>query len=493
MKFKSLTSLLISAAMAASCMSGLAVTASAEEGSYTVSIGTITGGSIGDVMLVDPTATLAPTAAPEQTASPVTGLVPITESYAFIADNFTAAGAAAVAADTFFDGGKVYSALGNTVASNKQKSVINGTEYFNSLRLKGSQNYLEFIVGVNAEITVYSNIQNQSGKERAVAAGTTAGGTDMGHGEVEDGFFTFSAAAGTKVYLTGVNASDWATGGDMYIAGFTVTPAESMGAASVEASGAEALVSTLKANEGDTITVKAEDKALYDLTISTVPDVTVTAVEGKTGYYSFTMPAADTTVNAEYTANADKLPADQAWTSLDADLMAAASAAADGAAFGPVNGISGYGKWTNQASTAAYTHTNGVTYNFTSAFRAGSGGPTKRSFCFTPQQACIVTVAYTAQAGRPVYIYQGGTLLASGEDSAVNGVAATITADIEDPAAGDVIIYGGSSNKDIYGIFADYYDPSIVTYRNLSGNVIYSGAADTSALKLVFKDTKDGT
>lgn len=460
---------------------------------YTVSIGTITGGETGDVKLVDPNATAAPTATPEPTDPPVTGLVPITESYTFIADTYTDAGTSEIAANTYFDGGKVYSENGNKAASNKQKSEINGTEYYNSLRLKGSQDYIEFILGVDAQITVYSNIQNQEGKERATAAGTTAGGTDLGHGEVGVGTFTFTAAAETKVYLTGVNASDWATGGDMYIAGFTVTPAADLGTASVEADGAEVLVDSLKVKAGDTITVKAEDKSLYDLTISTDPEVTVTAVEGKTGYYTFTMPAADTVVNAEYIANASKLPEDQAWTTLDTELMTAATSAADGAAFGPVNGLSGYGSWVNHSSEATYTHTNGTTYSFKAGFQAGSGTATKKNFYFTPQQACIVTVAYSAQSGRPVNIYQGSTLLASGEEGSVNGVAAAISADVEDPTKGDIFIYGGSSNKDIYGIFADYYDPTVVTYRNLSGNVNYSGAADTSAFKIVFKDTNDGT
>ena len=94
---------------------------------------------------------------------------------------------------------------------------------------------------------------------------------------------------------------------------------------------------------------------------------------------------------------------------------------------------------------------------------------------------------------RPLYIYQGDTLLASGEEGAVDGVAATISADIEDISKGDVYIYGGSQNKDIFGIFADYYDPTVIVYRNVSGSINYTGTADTSNMKIVFTDTNDGT
>ncbi|MDO5398293.1 MAG: pectinesterase family protein [bacterium] len=191
------------------------------------------------------------------------------------------------------------------------------------------------------------------------------------------------------------------------------------------------------------------------------------------------------------TTKPGELPADEAWTSNDEELMTAATGAADGVAFGPVNGLSGIGGWKQQNASAAYTHTNGQTYTFTSAFRAGTGSESRRNFYFTPKQACIVTVAYTSQAGRPVYIYQGGKLLASGEEGTSGGVAATITADVEDPSLGDVYVYGGSSNKDIFAIFADYYDPNMIVNRRLSGKINYAGSE--TGLNVVFTDTKDQT
>ncbi len=203
---------------------------------------------------------------------------------------------------------------------------------------------------------------------------------------------------------------------------------------------------------------------------------------------SFTPAAAGSAVAA-----AEVVPDPQVWTSNDNDLMTAATGAADGVAFGPVNELSGYGKWAKHAVTAKYTH-NGTDYNFSNAFQAGSGSKNKRSFYFTPQQACIVTVAYAASAGRPVYIYQGDKLLNSGEEGLDKDKnAAVIDADIEDPTAGDVYIYGGSSNKDIFGIFVDYYDPTVIVKHTVSGTIDFAGQNPTEGAKIVFTDTKDQT
>ena len=205
--------------------------------------------------------------------------------------------------------------------------------------------------------------------------------------------------------------------------------------------------------------------------------------------------APTTAPTTEPTLAPGELPKDEAWTSLDAELMSAVTSAADKAPFGPVRGLSGYGEFKTAAKykDAVYTHTNGQTYNFNNtAFVAGTGGSARRCFYFTPEQACIVTVAYATVSGRPVYIYQGTKLMASGEEGlSADKQAAVLTADIEDPSLGDVYVYGGSSDKDIYGIFADYYDPTQVVYRKLSGSISYAGS-ETGA-KVVFTDKNDGT
>lgn len=126
---------------------------------------------------------------------------------------------------------------------------------------------------------------------------------------------------------------------------------------------------------------------------------------------------------------------------------------------GSYNGLYGYGAWTNDGSDAITFSHNGVNYRFTGkGLQAGLGGTTNRCFYFTPKQGydkATVTVAYTAQSTRPMYIVQGGKTLASGEDGASNNVAASISAEITDFTK-PVYIYGGNSNKQLYAIFVDY-------------------------------------
>ena len=191
---------------------------------------------------------------------------------------------------------------------------------------------------------------------------------------------------------------------------------------------------------------------------------------------------------------AETVPKPEKWTTLDSDFVKTVSASAeDRMPIKAVRGILGFGAWKIRDNAASYTHTDGKTYNFTQSLQGGSGGEDNRCFYFKPKQACIVTVVYASQAGRPMKIYQGGELLAGGEEGIRDGQAASIWADIENPRGGDVYIYGGSSNKDLFGIFVDYYDPSVITSREISGKVNYSGKNDLSGKNLVFRDTKDGT
>ncbi len=191
------------------------------------------------------------------------------------------------------------------------------------------------------------------------------------------------------------------------------------------------------------------------------------------------------------------LPADEVWSASDADMadtMHADATAYEGVAFGPIRGLSGYGGFVNGGGSLSIEH-NGKTYSLTKSWKAGSGNTTKRCLYFTPKQACIVTVAYTATQGRTVSIQQNGVTLASGDSGKVGNSPATIEADIEDPNAGDVYIINGSSNKEIYAIFADYYDPNVIVNQPVSGNIEYSGSNDTSNLKIRFtsKNEKDET
>ena len=191
---------------------------------------------------------------------------------------------------------------------------------------------------------------------------------------------------------------------------------------------------------------------------------------------------------------ASTVPKPEKWTTLDSDFIKTVPLATeDRMPIKAVRGMQGFGAWKVRDNAATYTHTDGKVYNFTQSLQGGSGGEDNRCFYFKPKQACIVTVVYASQAGRPMKIYQGGELLAAGEEGIKDGQAAHIWADIEDPADGDVYIYGGSSNKDLFGIFVDYYDPSVITTREVSGKINYSGKNGLSDKKLVFFDTKDGT
>ena len=139
-------------------------------GEYKVSIGTVTGGEAGDVMLVKTAAEKAPTPTPEPV---VTTFSPITEEYTFISENF--ANGAAIPANKYLDGGKVYSEKGNPY-NNKGTSTINGTDYMNCIRVKGSQDTLAIQLGVPSTVIVYSNDESS---RRYVSLGTTMGAYDI--------------------------------------------------------------------------------------------------------------------------------------------------------------------------------------------------------------------------------------------------------------------------------------------------------------------------
>lgn len=151
------------------------------------------------------------------------------------------------------------------------------------------------------------------------------------------------------------------------------------------------------------------------------------------------------------------------WTTQDTDLLRAVALVTDisrrGMETDVVRGMHCRGEWRVYPIAAVYTHTDGCEYRFTHSFRTGSGNETNRCFYFTPDYACTVTVVYASEPGRPVKICMGGRVLASGTKPAENGRAAVIYADITKPA-GEVCIYGGACDKDIFAIFVDEIDPS---------------------------------
>ena len=186
---------------------------------------------------------------------------------------------------TMLDNGKVYSPAGNNAATNKKSSEINGASHLNSMRLKGAQNSLVFKTAVDVAVTVYGNAHDS----RVYAAGTTNGGVELGKGQTGSGVFTFNASAGTTVYLTAVNDAD-NSGGDLFIAGFTVEPTAN---AAAEDGAVQYLIP-----EGDVVTVDAtpDTAGLY-------PIVTVKGADGQDIAVSdnkFTMPGQNVTTEVTF-------------------------------------------------------------------------------------------------------------------------------------------------------------------------------------------------
>ncbi|MCH5213285.1 MAG: hypothetical protein J1G06_09730 [Oscillospiraceae bacterium] len=159
----------------------------------------------------------------------------------------------------------------------------------------------------------------------------------------------------------------------------------------------------------------------------------------------------------------------KSWTTLDDEWVNAVAAVPDisfrGTEIENVRGMRGRGEWQIRQSEAEYTHTDGVTYNFTKSFCGGSGSDESRCFYFIPEGMCVITVVYASKPGRPVKIYHKGKVVASGTKGRTDGRAAVISADIPDNDGEPVYIFGGSCNKDIYGIFVDYYTPETAPER----------------------------
>lgn len=215
---------------------------------------------------------------------------------------------------------------------------------------------------------------------------------------------------------------------------------------------------------------------------TTTPDTTLSPDE---------TTAPDTTLSpSETTAPTDEpddeLPADILWRADDTAFANVLAGNAD-----TVNGLTASEGFGSNNKKVAYTHTDGTEYTFTAQWKHGNAAQT---LTFTPEQACIVTVVFNGNGGvgREVNISQNGAVIASGLSTDTATTAAeVVVADIEDPTAGDVVISGGGSNKNISAIFVEYYDPTITVTRNVSGNITYNGNADTTNTKLIFTSTKD--
>lgn len=156
-----------------------------------------------------------------------------------------------------------------------------------------------------------------------------------------------------------------------------------------------------------------------------------------------------------------------------------------------VNGLTVYPNFTSKAKSVDYTHVDGSEYTFTRGWAGGTGNTGSRALSFTPEGSCTVTVVFdgNGSAGRVMNIAQNGEVVES--KNSETGVT-VVSADIEDPSKGDVYVYGGGSNKNIYAIFVEYYDPNAVIYRKLSGNINYTGDINLTGKNIVFTNTETG-
>lgn len=170
-----------------------------------------------------------------------------------------------------------------------------------------------------------------------------------------------------------------------------------------------------------------------------------------------------------------------------------------------VNGLSGYGSWTMKKASSAYTYTDindkEYEYSFTNAWQAGKGSETNRNLYFTPKSSCRVTVLFNGAVGRDMYISQNGSVIATGLGTGSDNSFSAVVTDTSSP----VYVYGGSSNKNLFAVFVEYYaeteeetpapttEPTTaaaISYNN--GEVTVSSSIDTDAV-LIHAAYTDGT
>lgn len=144
-------------------------------------------------------------------AASVSDLTAISSNYTFIADNITSDGTVKLSANTLYDNGHIFTSTGNSVATNKGNSTIDGVEHLNSLRLKNTQDQLCFKVAGKCTVTFYT----QSHASRGIQVGSSAGGTQYGSQTASTTEWSVEISEGATIYLSSY-------GGDFYFAGFKV-------------------------------------------------------------------------------------------------------------------------------------------------------------------------------------------------------------------------------------------------------------------------------
>lgn len=113
-------------------------------------------------------------------------------------------------------------------------------------------------------------------------------------------------------------------------------------------------------------------------------------------------------------------------------------------------GMDGIGSWGTTSSKRTYTY-KGITYTFTRGLKGGSGSKEKANVYFTPEADGVVTVLFDANTERKMIVEQDGVKT---ECYGIgNGVLTPLTVKVK--ADSTVYVYGGGSNKTLYGVIFD--------------------------------------
>lgn len=147
-------------------------------------------------------------------ASTVEDLVAIDNDWTFIAERYTANGTVGFARNELYAEDRIFTPTGNSVATNKGNSYINGIARKNCLRLKNVQDRLAFKVSGACTVTFYTPDENR-GVVVSKADRTSTGDAYYAQQPANTPIWTVALDEAGVYYL-----SNWS--GDFYIAGFEV-------------------------------------------------------------------------------------------------------------------------------------------------------------------------------------------------------------------------------------------------------------------------------
>ncbi len=113
-------------------------------------------------------------------------------------------------------------------------------------------------------------------------------------------------------------------------------------------------------------------------------------------------------------------------------------------------GMDGTGSWGTSSSKRTYTY-KGTAYTFARGLKGGSGNKEKANVYFTPEADGVVTVLFDASTDRKMIVEQNGVT----KEQYGNGTGTLTPLTAEVKAGSPVYVYGGGSNKSLYGVIFD--------------------------------------